>query len=155
MDTNVFFLGCVLDKLLLLRGASLINPPSKITTKLTGQTNRRVGAHTMYYGWGGGKPGTTHKKPGTTPRFFSRPRPPVRFYTVEALCRYVLFHSTPPFSSSSLIREVHCGKSTQSPAVMQKVRGRHDPHLNPLSSRISPCSSPASLLLHRKILFAQ
>lgn len=32
-----------------------------------------------------------------------------------------------PFSSSSLIREVHCGKSTQSPAVMQKVRGRHDP----------------------------
>ena len=41
----------------------------------------------MYYGWGGGKPGTTHKKPGTTPRFFSRPRPPVRFYTVEALCR--------------------------------------------------------------------
>ena len=108
----------------------------------------------MYYGYGGGKPGTT-KKPGTTPRFFSRPRPPVRFYTVEALCRYVLFHSTPPFSSSSLIREVHCGKSTQSPAVMQKVRGRHDPHLNPLSSRISPCSSPASLLLHRKILFAQ
>ena len=80
----------------------------------------------MYYGYGGGKPGTT-KKPGTTPRFFSRPRPPVRFYTVEALCRYVLFHSTPPFSSSSLIREVHCGKSNQSPAVMQKVRGRHDP----------------------------
>ena len=74
----------------------------------------------MYYGYGGGKP-------GTTPRFFSRPRPPVRFYTVEALCRYMLFHSTPPFSSSSLIREVHCGKSTQSPAVMQKVRGRHDP----------------------------
>jgi|GEM_PF-3395064 len=80
----------------------------------------------MYYGYGGGKPGTT-KKPGTTPRFFSRPRPPVRFYTVEALCRYVLFHSTPPFSSSSLIREVCCGKSNQSPAVMQKVRGRHDP----------------------------
>ena len=50
----------------------------------------------MYYGWGGGKRGTIHKKPGTTPRFFSRPRPPVRFYTVEALCRYVLFHSTPP-----------------------------------------------------------
>ena len=45
------------------------------------------GAHTMYYGYGGGKPGTTHKKLGTTPRFFSRPRPPVRFYTVEALCR--------------------------------------------------------------------
>lgn len=26
---------------------------------------------------------------------------------------------------------------------------------SPLSSRISPCASPASLLLHRKILFAQ
>ena len=50
----------------------------------------------MYYSSGGGKRGTTHKKPGTTPRFFSRPRPPVRFYTVEALCRYVLSHSTPP-----------------------------------------------------------
>ena len=113
------------------------------------------GARTMYYGWGGGKRGTTHKKLGTTPRFFSRPRPPVRFYTVEALCRYVLSHSTPPFSSSFLIREVHCGKSTQSPAVMQRVCGRHDPHLKPLSSRISLCASPASLLLHRKILFAQ
>ena len=138
MDADAFFLGRVLDELLLLCGASLINPPSKITTKINGSnkphppTDSGWGAHTMYYGWGGGKPGTTHKKPGTTPRFFSRPRPPVRFYTVEALCRYVLSHSTPPFSSSSLIREVHCGKSTQSPAVMQKVRGRHDPHLNPL-----------------------
>ena len=59
---------------------------------------QRVGAHTMYYGYGGDKPGTTHKKLSTTPRFFSWPRPPVRFYTVEALCRYVLFHSTPPLS---------------------------------------------------------
>ena len=47
-----------------------------------------------------------------------------------------------PFSSSFLIREVHCGKSTQSPAVMQKVSGRHDPYLNPLSSRISPVLPP-------------
>ena len=85
----------------------------------------------MYYGYGGGKPGTTHKKLGTTPRFFSWPRPPVRFYTVEALCWYVLSHSAPPFSFSFLIREVHCGKSTQSPAVMQKVCGRHDSYLNP------------------------
>ena len=82
--------------------------------------------------------------PPATPHtlFLLRPRPPVRFYTVEALCRYVLSHSTPPFSSSFLIREVHCGKSTQSPAVMQKVCGRHDPHLNPLSSRISPVLPP-------------
>ena len=28
------------------------------------------------------------------------------------------------------------------PAVMQKVRGRHDPHLKPLSSRISPVLPP-------------
>ncbi len=36
--------------------------------------------------------------PPATPHalFLLRPRPPVRFYTVEALCRYVLFHSTPP-----------------------------------------------------------
>ena len=68
MDTNVFFLGCVLDKFLLLCGASLINPPSKITTKINGSnkphppTYSGWGAHTMYYGYGGGKPGTTHKK---------------------------------------------------------------------------------------------
>lgn len=35
-----------------------------------------------------------------------------------------------PFSSSFLMREVHCGKSAQSPAVMQKVRetAQHPPH---------------------------
>ena len=76
---------------------------------------------------------TQVETPPATPHtlFLLRSRPPVRFYTVEALCRYVLSHSTPPFSSSFLIREVHCGKSTQSPAVMQKVCGRHDSYLNP------------------------
>ena len=85
----------------------------------------------MLFGWWGLKRNGQPQKPlKRRPYFFCVPCglwPRVRFYTVEALCRYVLFHSTPPFSSSSLIREVHCGKSNQSPAVMQKVRGRHDP----------------------------
>ena len=85
----------------------------------------------MLFGWWVLKRNGQPQKPlKRRPYFFCVPCglwPRVRFYTVEALCRYVLFHSTPPFSSSSLIREVHCGKSNQSPAVMQKVRGRHDP----------------------------
>jgi hypothetical protein len=101
------------------------------------------GVHTMYYGWGGGKRGTTHKKPGTTPRFFSWPRPPVRFYTVEALCRYVLFHSTPPLllfiphTRGALWKE-HSkpGGDAKSPWT-----ARYTPQ-SPLSSRISPVLPP-------------
>ena len=85
----------------------------------------------MLFGWWVLKRNGQPQKPlKRRPYFFCVPCglwPRVRFCTVEALCRYVLSHSTPPFSSSSLIREVHCGKSNQSPAVMQKVRGRHDP----------------------------
>ena len=78
-----------------------------------------------------------------------------RFRTVEALCRDALSHSTPPFSSSFLMREVHCGKVlTPGGDAKSPWTARSIPQ-SPLSSRISPCASPASLLLHRKILFAQ
>ena len=93
-----------------------------------------VGVACVLFGWWGLKRNGQPQKPlKRRPYFFCVPCglwPRVRFCTVEALCRYVLSHSTPPFSSSFLIREVHCGKSTQSPAVMQKVRGRHDTYLN-------------------------
>jgi len=50
-----------------------------------------------------------------------------------------------PFSSSFLIREVHCGKSAQSPAVMQKVRETAQQPLTPLLRKKQHHSFPASL----------
>lgn len=79
-----------------------------------------------------------------------------RFCTVEALCRDALSHSTPPLlffvphSRGALWKE--CSKpggDAKSPWTARSIPQ------SPLSSRISPCASPASLLLHRKILFAQ
>ena len=79
-----------------------------------------------------------------------------RFCTVEALCRDALFHSTPPLlffvphARGALWKE--CSKpggDAKSPWTARSIPQ------SPLSSRISPCASPASLLLHRKILFAQ
>ena len=60
-----------------------------------------------------------------------------------------------PFSSSFLIREVHCGKSAQSPAVMQKVRETAQHPLTPLLRKKQQHPFPASLfclLLPQKIL---
>lgn len=60
-----------------------------------------------------------------------------------------------PFSSSFLIREVHCGKSAQSPAVMQKVRETAQQPLTPLLRKKQHHPFPASLfclLLPQKIL---
>ena len=116
----------------------------------------------MYYGYGGDKPGTTHKKLGTTPRFFSRPRPPVRFYTVEALCRthFPTMHAKyPPVLLRRTSRWMRapwkqCCPNGPGGDAKSLWTARFIPQ-SPLSSRISPCSSPASLLLHRKILFAQ
>lgn len=79
-----------------------------------------------------------------------------QFCTVEALCRDALFHSTPPLlffvphARGALWKE--CSKpggDAKSPWTARSIPQ------SPLSSRISPCASPASLLLHRKILFAQ
>ena len=78
-----------------------------------------------------------------------------RFCTVEALCRDALFHSTPHTSLRSscerctVERVLTPGGDAKSPWTARSIPQ------SPLSSRISPCASPASLLLHRKILFAQ
>ena len=78
-----------------------------------------------------------------------------RFCTVEALCRDALSHSTPHTSLRSscerctVERVLTPGGDAKSPWTARSIPQ------SPLSSRISPCASPASLLLHRKILFAQ
>ena len=78
-----------------------------------------------------------------------------RFYTVEALCRDALSHSTPhtslrsSFERCTVERVLTPGGDAKSPWTARSIPQ------SPLSSRISPCASPASLLLHRKILFAQ
>ena len=114
----------------------------------------------MLFGWWGLKRNGQPQKPlKRRPYFFCVPCglwPRVRFYTVEALCRYVLFHSTPPLlffvphTRGALWKE-HSkpGGDAKSPWTARSIPQ------SPLSSRISPCASPASLLLHRKILFAQ
>ena len=79
-----------------------------------------------------------------------------RFYPVEALCRDALSHSTPhisllrsSFERCAVERVLTPGGDAKSPWTARSIPQ------SPLSSRISPCASPASLLLHRKILFAQ
>ena len=79
-----------------------------------------------------------------------------RFYTVEALCRDALSHSTPHTSllrssceRCTVERVLTPGGDAKSPWTARSIPQ------SPLSSRIFPCASPASLLLHRKILFAQ
>ena len=67
--------------------------------------------------------------------FLWSPRPlraRFRFCTVEALCRDALFHSTPPLLFFVPHARGALWKECSRPAVMQKVRGRHDPYLNPL-----------------------
>ena len=161
MDADAFFLCCVLNKLLLLRGASLINPPSKITTKLTGQTNptrlyTAGGVLTLCItGEVGVNPAPHTKNLVPHPDFSHGQGRPFVFTPLKRSAGTCFSTAHLPFSSSFLIREVHCGKSTQSPAVMQKVCGRHDSYLNPFELKNFSCASPASLLLHRKILFAQ
>ena len=92
-------------------------------------------------------------------KFFVVSSPPwrsrFRFCTVEALCRDALSHSTPHTSLRSscerctVERALTPGGDAKSPWTARSIPQ------SPLSSRISPCASPASLLLHRKILFAQ
>ena len=78
-----------------------------------------------------------------------------RFCTVEALCRDALSNSTPhtslrsSFERCTVERVLTPGGDAKSPWTARSIPQ------SPLSSRISPCASPASLLLHRKILFAQ
>ena len=110
---------------------------------------------------GGDRIGDTTHKIGTTHKFFSRPRPPFVFTPLKRSAGRTFPPCTQHTHLCSFVAHLdecaHRGNSAAltGPAVMQKVCGRHDPHLKPLSSRISLRASPASLLLHRKILFAQ
>ena len=101
----------------------------------------------MLFGWWGLKRNGQPQKPlKRRPYFFCVPCglwPRVRFYTVEALCRYVLFHSTPPLlffvpHTRGALWEEHSkpGGDAKNPWT-----ARYIPQ-SPLSSRISPVLPP-------------
>lgn len=110
---------------------------------------------------GGDRIGDTTHKIGTAPNFSHGQGRPFVFTPLKRSAGRTFPPCTQHTHLCSFVAHLdecaHRGNSAAltGPAVMQKVGGRHDPHLKPLSSRISLCASPASLLLHRKILFAQ
>ena len=101
----------------------------------------------MLFGWWGLKRNGQPQKPlKRRPYFFCVPCglwPPVRFCTVEALCRYVLFHSTPPLLFFVPHTRGALWKEHSKPGGDAKSlwTARSTPQ-SPLSSRISPVLPP-------------